>query len=53
MNLETVTAVYSGNLRIGYGIIIAVMSFISSWCMTYCLACAGKEEFGNFSKSYR
>ena len=45
MNLETVTAIYSGDLRIGYGIIIAAMSFISSWCMTYCLACAGKEGF--------
>ena len=44
MNLETVTAVYSGDLRIGYGIIIAVLSFISSWCMTCCLACAGKAE---------
>ena len=44
MNLETVTAVYSGNLRIGYGIIIAVMSFISSWCLTCCIACAGKGE---------
>lgn len=52
MNLETVTAVYSGNLRIGYGIIIAVMSFISSWCMTYCLACAGKEEFWKRAKRF-
>ena len=44
MNLETVTAVYSGNLRIGYGIIIAVTAFISSWFMTCSLACAGKED---------
>jgi hypothetical protein len=44
MNLETVTAVYSGNMRIGYGIIIAVLSFVSSWFMTCSLACAGKED---------
>ena len=44
MNLETVTAVYSGNLRIGYGIIIAVLAFISSWFMTCSLACSGKED---------
>ena len=44
MNLETVTAIYSGNMRIGYGIIIAVLAFISSWFMTCSLACGGKEE---------
>ena len=44
MNLDTVTAVYAGNVRIGYGIIIAALSFISSWFMTCSLACTGKEE---------
>lgn len=44
MNLDTVTAVYAGNVRIGYGIIIAALSFISSWFMTCNLACTGKEE---------
>ena len=45
MNLETVTAVYAGNMRIGYGIIIAVLAFAASWFMTCSLACRGKEEF--------
>ena len=44
MNLDTVTAIYAGNMRIGYGIIIAVLSFASSWFMSCCLACAGKAE---------
>ena len=43
MNLETVTAVYAGNTRIGYGAIIAVLSYISSWCLICSLAGAGKK----------
>ena len=52
MNLETVTAIYSGDLRIGYGIIIAAMAFISSWFMTCSLACAGKEEIKKRAKRF-
>ncbi|MCR5619421.1 MAG: hypothetical protein K6F65_04915 [Lachnospiraceae bacterium] len=52
MNLETVTAIYSGNMRIGYGIIIAVLAYISSWFMTCSLACAGKKERPNRARCF-
>lgn len=44
MNLETVTAVYSGSVRIGYGVIILVLAFVSSFLQTCCLVCAEKKD---------
>ena len=43
MNTQTVTAVYAGNLQIGYGIIITVIAFIASMMLTLSL-CPAKEE---------
>ena len=44
MNIQTVTAVYAGYLRIGYGVIIVTLSFAASWLMTFSLAVSGKEK---------
>ena len=44
MNLETTTAIYAGNVSIGYGVLIAAMSLISSWLITFSLVTApGKK----------
>ena len=43
MNTQTVTAVYAGNVQIGYGIIITVIAFIASMMMTLAL-CPVREE---------
>ncbi len=45
MNLETTTAIYAGNVSIGYGVLIAVTSMISSWLITFSLVTApGKRS---------
>ncbi len=44
MNLETTTAVYAGNVRISYGMIIAVFAFLSSWMLTFSLACSAEKN---------
>ncbi|MBP1585868.1 MAG: hypothetical protein ILP17_09275 [Lachnospiraceae bacterium] len=43
MNLETTTAIYAGNVRLSYGMIIAVFAFLSSWMLTVSLAGPGGE----------
>lgn len=52
MNLETTTAVYAGNVRLSYGMIIAVFAFLSSWMLTVSLACPGQEGASQSVKSF-
>jgi len=52
MNLETTTAVYAGNVRLSYGMIIAVFAFLSSWMLTVSLTCPGQEGTSQSVKSF-
>lgn len=53
MNLETLTAIYAGNVSIGYGALIASVAALSSWLITFSLVTSTEGEEVSVSRNVR
>ena len=53
MNLETLTAIYAGNVSIGYGTLIVSIALISSWLITLSLVTAPEKDGSDKTRALR